>query len=109
MSYERTVGCSQVTVHCSRCSRLSPTGTFLENHGPRRLNFKRSLADTTAESYASVKHTDHIDQLRFAFCVGRYRRGWCGADPIRRRAEQAICRLKSGGSSSTFSAWGGGP
>ena len=60
----------------SRCSRLSPTGTFLENHRARRLNFKRSLADTTAESYASVKHTDHIDQLRLLLMLGGSVENW---------------------------------
>ena len=40
------------------------------------MNLERSLADTTAESYASVKHTDHIDQLRLLLMLGGSVENW---------------------------------
>jgi len=46
-----------------------------------RLNFQRMLADTTAKSYASVKRTDHIDDLRFASGLN----AWGGAEPSFKR------------------------
>src|SRR5579884_2492972 len=48
------------------------------------LEFKRTLADTTAKSHASVKHTDHIDHICFGFCTSLHNAGIRPTEGLRR-------------------------
>jgi len=69
--------------------------TGYESPSPgQRLNSRRWLADTTAESGTSVKHADHLDGFNFASAGGRGRRPqfaeFLGRDD-RRCAEKRVC------------------
>jgi hypothetical protein len=84
------------------CSPLPPARNVSRNSLGASLEFERSLADTTAESHASVKHTNHIDQLLFASDAGGQRGKLGRANVIREHPERAVGADAKGGPGCPF-------